>query len=292
MLPTQRWRRTPPPGRWGPPVRVICRLIAVAAWFAGAALDDGAYAQTKLSAGYTISLLGITVGKGTWELDINNNQYLENATGRISGVASKLISGEGSASTHGTLVGNHAQPAAFDADVKTDAEIDNIKMVFDATGITDLVVEPPLPIAPKIDRVPITEADRKGVLDPLSSLLIIADSDDVLKPQACVSRIPVFDGRRRYDIALSFKRMDNVKADTGYQGPVVICSIHVTPIAGHRVGGSIAQLLIKSDAMEVALAPLPGTRILAPFQAAIATAVGTLWIVADRFVATAPSPPK
>jgi len=270
-------------------VRMIWCLIAVAGWLAVAATGHCARAQSGLSASYRISLLGITVGHGTWDLQIDDNQYSETADAHISGIASKLISGEGFASTRGTFAHDRAQPTTFEADIKTDAEIDRIKMMFDGSGITDLLVEPPLPATREREQVPITDADRQGVLDPLTSLLIVADSDEPLQPRSCPGRIPIFDGRRRYDVALAFKRMDKLKSDGGSQ-PVVVCSIHITPIAGHRIGGSIAQHLIKSDAIEVALAPLPGTRLLAPIEAAIPTALGTIWIVAERFLTTDPVP--
>jgi hypothetical protein len=269
-------------------VRILLCLTAVVAWLVSPALNHCAYAQTHLSASYTISLLGVTVGAGGWELEINGAQYLEKANGRISGMASRLISGEGSASTRGVFVGNRAQPATFEANVKTDAETDNIKMTFDNTNIVDLIAEPPLPQSVS-NRVPVAEADLKGVLDPLSALLATADSDEP-KPQICENRLPIFDGRRRYDVALSFKRMDTLKAGTGYQGPVVVCSVHIVPISGHRTGRSALRLLVKSDDIEVALAPLAGTRLWAPFQAAIPTAVGTVWITAEKFVVAGGTP--
>jgi hypothetical protein len=268
-------------------VRAVYRVIVIVACLASPLLGGEARAQTKLSASYTLSLLGITIGTAEWELEINE-QYSAHASGRISGVASKLISGQGSASVRGALVNNRAQPAAFEADIKTDAETDNIRMMFDAAGVSSLTIEPPLP-PPGSQRVPTKAADRKGVLDPLSGLIVVADTDPVMGPPTCQRRIPIFDGRRRYDIALSFKRMDELKADNGYAGPVIVCSIHVVPISGHRVGGSFVQRLVKSDDMEVALVPLAGTRFLAPFQAAVPTAVGTVWITADRFVVTGPT---
>jgi hypothetical protein len=261
-------------------VRAVCCLLVFGFL---SALPCSARAQSKLNASYTISLLGLTIGSGTWEIAIDNDQYSERAGGRISGVAAALITGEASGATHGVLTNDHALPTAFEADVKTSAETDTIKMKFDAAGVTDLVVEPPFPPTTQ-ERVPVSDADRKGVLDPLSAgLVIVAGSDDMLKPQSCEGRIPVFDGRRRFDVALSFKRLETVKTKGGYQGPAIVCAIHLFPISGHRVAGTTIQHLVKSDAMEVALAPLPGTRILVPFRASIPTLVGTVVITADRF---------
>jgi Protein of unknown function (DUF3108) len=271
-------------------VRAVCCLLTVFGFLS--ALPCSARAQSKLNASYTISLLGLTVGSGTWDIAIDNDQYSETAGGRISGVAATLITGEASAATHGVLTYDHAVPTAFEADVKTSAETNTIKMKLDAAGVTDLVVEPPSPpTTPKQERVPVSDADRRGVLDPLSAgLVIVAGSDDLLKPQSCEGRIPVFDGRRRFDVALSFKRLETVKTKGGYQGPAIVCAIHLFPISGHRVAGTAIQHLVKSDAMEVALAPLPGTRILVPFRASIPTLVGTVVITADRFETAAPTP--
>jgi Protein of unknown function (DUF3108) len=273
-------------------VTAIRGLVGVASFLAGLTFSAGAHAQGKLDASYSISLLGLTIGKGAWTIEIANDQYSEKADGRISGVASTLISGEVSASTRGSFANDHAQPAAFDADVKTSAETEKIKMTFDTAGISDLVVDPPFPASPNQERVPVTDSDRKGVLDPLSAGLVsISGSDDVLKPESCQRRIPVFDGRRRFDVALSFKRMDKVKVEGGYQGPAIVCAIQVVPISGHRVAGTAMQRLVKSNAVEVTLAPLAGTRVLVPFSASVPTLVGTVSITADKFVATGPAVP-
>jgi hypothetical protein len=270
-------------------VRVIVCIVAT--WLASQPLCTHAVAQTKLNARYSISLLGLTVGQGTWDVEINGDEYSEKAHGRISGMATTLINGEASASTLGTLAKDRALPALFEADVKTDVEIDKIRMELDAAGVTDLVVDPPF-LPAKRERVPVKDADRKGVVDPLSAgLVIVAGSDDLFKPQSCQGRIPVFDGRRRFDVDLNFMRVDTVKAEGGYQGPGIVCSARLVPIAGHRVGGASLELLVKLNAVEVTLVPLAGTRILVPFKASIPTVVGTIAIAADRFTLSGPLKP-
>jgi hypothetical protein len=266
-------------------VRGIFGLLALGGFLALSVLSATAQAPGKVHASYTISLLGLTVGKGVWDVEINGEQYSQSASGHISGVAASLISGEASASARGRFVNERPQPTEFEADAKTDAETDKIKMTFDATGITELVAEPPLP--QKQERVPVTDADRQGVLDPLSAgLVIVAGSDTMLRPQSCDQRIPIFDGRRRFDVELSFKRMDKVKAEGGYQGPAIVCSIHLVPISGHRVNGTAVRHLVKSDAMEVTLVPLSGTRILVPFHASIPTLIGTVMVTAQALAVT------
>ena len=264
-------------------MRMIVCIVAI--WFASLPLCTHVLAQTKLNARYSISLLGLTVGQGTWDIEINGDEYSEKAHSRISGMATTLINGEISASTLGTLAKDRALPALFEADVKTDVEIDKIRMELDAAGVTDLVVDPPF-LPAKKERVPITDTHRKGVVDPLSAgLVIVTGSDDPLKPQSCQGRIPVFDGRRRFDVSLNFMRVDTVKAESGYQGPGIVCSARLVPIAGHRIDSASLH------AMEVTLVPLTGTRILVPFKASIPTLVGAVAITADRFTVSGPIKP-
>jgi hypothetical protein len=46
---------------------------------------------------------------------------------------------------------------------------------------------------------------------------------------------PVFDGRRRYDIAFSFVRRGNYKMDNGlYNGPALLCEVEYRQVAGYQ----------------------------------------------------------
>src|SRR5665213_1365642 len=87
------------------------------------------------------------------------------------------------------------------------------------------------------ERVAITDEHRKGILDPMTaSLLRSPGTGDPLSQEACNNRmVSVFDGRMRYDLQLVFKRMEHVKAGKGYDGPVLVCAVYFTPIAGSRV---------------------------------------------------------
>src|SRR5262249_117637 len=87
---------------------------------------------------------------------------------------------------------------------------------------------------PSSDRVPVTNSNRQGIVDPLTALLFSADAaGEGLFPEACRHTLPIFDGHHRYDLKLRFKRMDKVTAEKGYAGPVVVCSVNYEPIAGH-----------------------------------------------------------
>ena len=254
---------------------------------AGVAIDC-AHAEGKLEAHYTISMTGISIGKSAWTVDIGDNQYTISANGGASGVMSLLVSGEGLVTTQGIVKDGLLIPKSFTTSSVEDDQKTELRMMLDAGTVRELIIEA---APPNSDRVALTDAHLRGVVDPLTAMLVaVGGSGDVLTAEVCNRKLPVFDGRRRYDLALSFKRMDNVKAEIGYQGPVLVCGMMLQPIAGHRASSTIVKYVADRSDMEIWFAPIAGTRILAPFRVAIPTIVGTMAFQATRFDAATVSP--
>ena len=61
----------------------------------------------------------------------------------------------------------------------------------------------------------------------------VPGTGNALGPQACQRPAQIFDGRMRYTLKFAYKRMEQVKAEKGYQGPVVVCA--VTFVAARRL---------------------------------------------------------
>jgi hypothetical protein len=138
------------------------------------------------------------------------------------------------------------------------------------------------------ERVPITEEQRHGVLDPLTASLMHAPrTGKVLVPEACQRTLAIFDGRLRYDLQLAFKRMDQVKAEKGYAGPVVVCAVYFSPIGGYIPSAATIKYIAKLRDMEIWLAPVTGTRVLVPFRAQGPTPIGQAVLEAKQFVSVA-----
>jgi hypothetical protein len=253
---------------------------------AGAA-GDPARAQGKLEARYAASVGGIPLGKGAWVIEIGESQYTAAASGRVTGVLRAVTSGEGSSAVRGLINGGHPVPQNYAVHVTSDGKTDEVQMTFNAGTVKELVAEPPF--APTPDRVPVTEAHRKGVIDPMSAgLMPVGGTGDVLVPEACQRTLPIFDGRQRFDLTLTFKRLDKVSSDKGYQGPVVVCQVTYQPLAGHRPSRYAIKYLMEQRDMEIWLAPIVGTRIVVPYRIQVPTLLGAAVLEATQFVAVAP----
>jgi hypothetical protein len=138
----------------------------------------------------------------------------------------------------------------------------------------------------------VTDADRRGVFDPMTSMLNrVAGTGDPVTPQACNRKVAVFDGRVRYDLRSEYRRMEAVKADRGYAGPAVVCAVFFTPISGYVPDRPAIKYLVTLHDAEVWLAPIAGTRVLVPFRFSMPTPLGTGLLQATEFVSVAqPSP--
>jgi hypothetical protein len=154
--------------------------------------------------------------------------------------------------------------------------------------VKDATTTPPTPFNP--DRLPLTEANKHGVIDPMSGVLMLPPGNgNPLSPEACRHTVPMFDGRMRFDLHMSFRRMDTVRAVRGYQGPAVVCLVQFVPVAGYLPDRPAVKYLVAQRDIEVYLAPLMGTRILVPFKLTVPTPLGQGVIEATQFVTT-PTP--
>jgi uncharacterized protein DUF3108 len=260
-------------------------LLAGLAIAPALATGSPALAQGKLEAGYTIAVARIPVGSVTTTAEIGEAEYRIATTGKAGGALRVVSSGEGTMSATGTIRDGRLVPARYSSHTTADDDTLDVTMTFEDGNVKELQASAPPPDG---DRVELTDEHRRQVLDPLSALLIPVGEAGV-SDAACARTLPIFDGRRRYDLKLAFKRIEPVKADTGYAGPAVVCAVTFQPIAGHRASSPLARLLSGGRDIEMALAPIAGTRVLAPFRVTVAHMLGNVTLQANRFE-TAPAP--
>src|SRR5262249_59208713 len=118
-------------------------------------------------------------------------------------------------------------------------------------------------------------------------LMRVSGNGDLVSPEACRRTIPIFDGRMRFDLQLSFKRIENVHTHTGYQGPVAVCGVQFIPLAGHVPERPAIKYLLAQQDMEIWLAPIAGTRIVVPYRIALPTPLGQGVLEATQFITAA-----
>ncbi len=249
-----------------------------------------AAAQGRLDARYEATLAGIPVGKGAWTIEITDDGFAAAATGGTAGLLKAFAGGTGTSASQGRVVNGALVGTSYLATMTTQKKSETIRMVLANGTVKEFSIDPVPPVDP--GRLPVSDAQRRGAYDPMTgALLHVAGTGELLTPDACRTGAPIFDGRMRYDLKLDFKRMESVKAEKGYQGPVVVCAIYFAPVSGYIPDRPVIKYLAAQRNMEVAFAPLAGTRILVPYRMVVPTPLGTAMLEATQFITTA-TPPR
>ena len=235
----------------------------------------------KLAAHFIITMTHVQVGELTWAVDFTDNSYLASASGKASGVLSVLVKGEGSVSSRGTLGNGRLVPVSAHSEVSDEDGSYEVRMTFDNGGLKHF--ENHGAPAPK-DVVRMLPEYLRNVADPLSAMLIRYDAN-AFAPANCGRTLRIFDGRRRYDLALTYKRVDSLPKVRGYAGRALVCNVVLHPIAGYKVGSLLVKYLAGKSDLEMWFAPVNGVAVMAPVRALMPTLVGTMDISADEFAA-------
>jgi Protein of unknown function (DUF3108) len=258
----------------------ICKaLLACLGLVTGAGALD-AETPVNLAAHYVITMTHVQVGEITWVVNFSDKTYLASANGKASGVFSVLVTGEGSFTTHGALTGGRLIPTTARSDITDDDGIYEAELTFengDLKRVQDRGAPPPP------DRVRVSQELLRRVTDPLSAMLIPVERGAMV-PANCDKTLRIFDGRRRYNLALSYKRKDKVKLARGYGGAVLVCAVVLRPIAGYHTDSLLVRYLAGKDDLEIWFAPIAGLPIMAPVRALMPTLIGTMDIQANEFV--------
>jgi len=265
-------------------------VLALSALALVLASPQAGFAQGRLEAQYEATLSGIAVGKGAWNIDISDDQFSAAATGGTAGLLKTFAGGSGTGEAQGRVIGGALVSTNYSASTTTSKKTESIHIVLSNGNVREFGIEPEPPVDP--DRIPVTDAHRRGVYDPMTgSMLRVSGTGDPLTPDACRTGASVFDGRMRYDLKLDFKRMETVRAEKGYRGPVVVCALYFSPVAGFIPDRPVIKYLTAQRGIEIAFAPIAGTRILVPFWVQTPTPLGPAMLHATSFITT-PSPPR
>lgn len=241
-----------------------------------------ALADVRLKVNYEGSVTAIPVGRGEFIMDIVDGGYAVVGSARVAGIAKLVSRGHGTVSAKGTFIDGYPAPSAYMTNSESEKKKEDIRIAFANAAVSSFSVVPPT--EPSKDRIPLTENDRTGVVDPMSAAIIsVPGNGDLLSPDNCKRTIPIFDGRQRYDLVFSYERTDNAKDIKGYNGKLLVCRVDYRPIAGHKPDRLQVKYMQDNKNIFVWLAPVAGTRVLFPARVSIVTLIGIVVVQAERF---------
>jgi hypothetical protein len=269
------------------PVRPT-RLLRLAGLALGLGLWSLSAQAEALHARYGVTLLGLPLGKASLDGEVAGQTYKIAINARLTGIASVVSNSKGAAVASGAFLRGLIVPSAYANSSANATQTRTVRVAMSGGSVKGVDISPP--IDPSPERVPLTDAHTRNIVDPLSAMIMpVPGTEPIMGPAACNRTIPVYDGFTRFDVTLTYIGQRQVKAK-GYAGPVSVCAVRYTPIAGHRNRKPV-QFMAQNKDIEVWLAPVGANRVLVPFRISMATMIGHLNIEADEFSAAAKAAP-
>jgi hypothetical protein len=246
---------------------------------------DDAPAQAKnarVRAEYQINFNGLNIGDFKLNAVLANTEYTMTAQANISLLAGMLFDWSGNTSSSGRMMSRGPIPVAYSFGYKTSDKSERIDIKFSNNVVREIAVNPPS--RPGVARVPITRKHMQNVVDPLSAIVMLSNvGANKSGADVCSKRLPIFDGKARYDLQLSYKGSKAIQAVNGYKGPAYICKVKFIPIAGHKAqGDDEANYAAKNEGMEVWMMPVPQAQLYVPYYINVPTPVGTATLTSSE----------
>lgn len=236
-----------------------------------------------VEARYKLKFNGLPVGHISFSSKVGPKSYSLTSNGEVS-VLFGAFKWTGLAKVAGTVEGAEPAPKSYSFDWKRNKKGGLINLGFDARKATQISVEPPS--SKHDDTVPLTEAHKTGVVDPLSAIMALTVSG---KGDPCERRARVFDGKQRYDIVFEPKKKMTIPASKVGEPAIsaVVCRATYQPVAGHRDNKDSKTYAANRDA-EVTLRRVPGSDLMVPHSVVVPTGWGTGSMVVEKIDVTTP----
>ncbi|MBI1213181.1 MAG: DUF3108 domain-containing protein [Alphaproteobacteria bacterium] len=193
------------------------------------ATEASAGPQNTLQVVWTVFLGGINLGTVGLKSSFEGSNYAAVSRLKTAGVVNSFYASVIDASAVGTVDTNTLHPLRYDSDYNGEKSKQKVSLAFVGGGVL-LSSNPPY----NVDRFPVTEEQKRDTLDPLSAIIYSVTGISATPDKPCGDTVRIFDGRRRYDVELTYVGKDNVSTAGPYSGPAIKCEMSYRQIAGFK----------------------------------------------------------
>ena len=207
-------------------------LAAPALAAGGAGAQSPVQPASQLQVTMTIYAGGITMGNVDMDATFRGGDYHIVSNLKTAGVVNAFWQSEIQATSSGKVGANALNPSLYDSFYTGHAgKRQEVSLTYESGAAPRLYADP----AYSTTGNEVKPDDSKATLDPLSAILLISSGVAAKGGDACALSVPVFDGRRRYNIEMTRARDVDIHMDSGlYAGKGVQCDIRYRQIAGFR----------------------------------------------------------
>ena len=219
------------------------RFAAIAAalalfWAQGAQAAGGegtdaeaGVSPTKLEVAWSIYVAGLGVGKMVMSATLKGDDYSAVSSVATSGLVQVIWESKIKAESEGTIQDGKVVPVIYKSRNQMPDKLQTVDLLYEAGFPATLVANPIYNTA----RFPVTDEQKTGTIDPLSAMVAAAAGVTASAENPCGTVLPVFDGKRRYDIRMKYMRTIQVmEGEHPYRGSALACQLEYVQIAGFK----------------------------------------------------------
>lgn len=258
--------------------RAASALVLLCLAFTAPAAAEQAH---TLRTDYSVTVRGFPVGAAHLRASFGGGDYRVDFTGGITGLARLFSDAKTNASVSGRTAEDRPRPLEYSHVWVEKGEEEDVRMLFAGRGVKSISLTPPREHPERY--VPLTKKLEADAFDPVSAFLLPAGG--AVGPDTCARTLQLIDGKRRFDLELSFRRSATFKTSDGtYSGPIVVCGMRYVAIAGHKQGKEDGSFAADAKDNEVWFAPA-GDGMVAPIRLQFRSRIGRIVMQARTFKA-------
>jgi Protein of unknown function (DUF3108) len=223
----------------------------------------------KILAVYEVKLAAFSLGQFRLRARFQGSSYELKGEGSFSLFFGQVYKSSGDTTSAGKFRRVGLEPSSFTVTFEGGNKKEMRRMSFARGAVSNVSIVPPKPMW---RRVPVTQEQLAGVLDPLSALFLHTGAG----PQVCDETMKVYDGVLRFDIALTPKSAEQLPNDapTGLSGAAAVCNAKFVPVGGYKPDNAAIKYLSQTDQIEAWLVRLPQTTLHVPYWIGVPTPFG------------------
>lgn len=249
---------------------------------------DAALPPTDVLAKYNLSFNSLDVGSYSFSSHVDAKGYQASSEASISALFG-AYKWKGTINTSGAITKATPKPAGYVMNFKTKSKQGSITLGFKGADIASVQLVPSKP--PNPEAVPLKPEHYKNVFDPLSAIFAMTLSGTGKNP--CDKRVPIFDGKARFDLTMSYKKTEKIadKQPSGQPQELIVCRVKYQPIAGHKPK-DFENPWVDYKNIEIALRPIPSAGIHVPYRITVPTTLGAAEMRATSVTISTPDRPQ
>lgn len=191
--------------------------------------------RQMLKVTYDFRAAGLNVGKATLFAEIEDGKYVATSSMKTAGLAEWFFKSRYRVKATGRVENGDVQPHRYDSDFEGRNSRKLVTMMWDQNGLPGPVAADP-PYGARQLKYKVSNEQQREAVDPMSGWIHMLIAASATAESPCGVSIPVFDGRRRYNLQLQYEGMKKLKLERGelFEGQTYFCKMGFEKIAGYK----------------------------------------------------------